>query len=91
MVERETAEFRRGGGCEQCLDTGFGGRYSVSELLTVNQIFREAVLDKVPTRTLQQVAIDSGMKTMWQRGLGRALTGMTTLEEVVRVISVDEI
>jgi general secretion pathway protein E len=91
MVERETAEFRRGGGCEQCLDTGFGGRYSVSELLTVNQVFREAVLDKVPTRTLQQVAIDSGMKTMWQRGLGRALTGMTTLEEVVRVISVDEI
>jgi general secretion pathway protein E len=63
----------------------------VSELLTVNQLFREAVLDKVPTRTLQQVAVDSGMRTMWQRGLGRALTGMTTLEEVVRVISVDEL
>src|SRR5580658_8490903 len=91
LDERETAEFRKGGGCENCLDTGFGGRYSVSELLTVNQLFREAVLDKVPTRTLQQVAVDSGMKTMWQRGLGRALTGMTTLEEVVRVISVDEL
>ena len=91
LAERETAEFRRGGGCAQCLDTGFGGRYSVSELLPVNQVFREAVLDKVPTRALQQVAIDSGMRTMWQRGLGRALTGMTTLEEIVRVISVDEL
>jgi type II secretory ATPase GspE/PulE/Tfp pilus assembly ATPase PilB-like protein len=40
---------------------------------------------------LQQVAIDSGMRTMWQRGLGRALTGMTTLEEIVRVISVDDL
>jgi type II secretory ATPase GspE/PulE/Tfp pilus assembly ATPase PilB-like protein len=91
LDERDTAEFRRGGGCDQCLETGFGGRYSVGELLPVNQVFREAVLDKVPTRTLQQVAIDGGMKTMWQRGLGRALTGLTTLEEIVRVISVDEI
>jgi type II secretory ATPase GspE/PulE/Tfp pilus assembly ATPase PilB-like protein len=89
--ERATAEFRRGGGCDQCLDTGFGGRNSVSELLPVNQVFREAVLDKTPTRALQQVAMDSGMKTMWQRGLSRALTGQTTLEEIVRVISVDEL
>jgi len=91
LDEREAAEFRRGGGCEQCLDTGFAGRYSVGELLTVNQIFREAVMDKVPTRALQQVAIDSGMKTMWRRGLDRVLTGKTTLEEIVRVISVDEL
>ena len=47
--------------------------------------------DKVPTRALQQVAIDSGMKTMWRRGLDRVLTGKTTLEEIVRVISVDEL
>ena len=91
IEERDTAQFRRGGGCDQCLDTGFSGRYSVSELLAVNQLFREAVVDKVPTRTLQQVAIDSGMITMWHRGLRRALTGQTTLEEILRVISVDEI
>jgi len=91
LEERETAEFRRGGGCPQCLDTGFSGRYSVSELLTVNQAFRDAVLDKAPTRTLQQVAIDNGMATMWNRGLRRALTGQTTLEEILRVISVDEL
>jgi type II secretory ATPase GspE/PulE/Tfp pilus assembly ATPase PilB-like protein len=91
LEQRETAEFRRGGGCDRCLDTGFGGRYSVGELLPVNQPFREAVLDKLPTRALQQVAIDSGMITMWRRGLGRALSGQTTLEEIVRVISVDEL
>jgi len=91
LAERDTAEFRRGGGCDQCLGTGFSGRYSVGELLTVNQQFREAVVDKKPTRTLQQVAMESGMLTMWQRGLRRALTGQTTLEEIVRVISVDEL
>jgi type II secretory ATPase GspE/PulE/Tfp pilus assembly ATPase PilB-like protein len=91
IEERENAEFRRGGGCEQCLDTGFSGRNSVSEMLTVTQPFRDAVLEKLPTRTLQQVAVDHGMVTMWNRSLRRALTGQTTLEEILRAISVDEL
>jgi type II secretory ATPase GspE/PulE/Tfp pilus assembly ATPase PilB-like protein len=60
-------------------------------LLTVTQPFRDAILEKMPTRTLQQVAVDSGMETMWSRGLRRALTGQTPLEEILRVISVDEL
>jgi type II secretory ATPase GspE/PulE/Tfp pilus assembly ATPase PilB-like protein len=60
-------------------------------MLVVNQPFREAVVDKVPTRALQQVAVDHGMITMWRRGLNRVLSGNTTLEEILRVISVDEI
>jgi type II secretory ATPase GspE/PulE/Tfp pilus assembly ATPase PilB-like protein len=91
VEEWDTAQFRRGGGCEQCLETGFSGRYSVGELLTVTQPFRDAVLDKLPTRALQQVAMDQGMQTMWSRGLRRALTGETPLEEILRVISVDEL
>jgi type II secretory ATPase GspE/PulE/Tfp pilus assembly ATPase PilB-like protein len=91
VEEWDTAEFRRGGGCEQCLGTGFSGRYSIGELLTVTQPFRDAVLDKLPTRALQQVAMDQGMQTMWSRGLRRALTGQTPLEEILRVISVDEL
>jgi general secretion pathway protein E len=91
MAERENAQFRRGAGCEQCLNTGFSGRTSVTELLKADHIFRAAVMDKVPTRVLQDVAISQGMQTMWQRGLRRALSGETTLEEIQRVISVDEI
>ncbi len=91
IEERDNASFRRGAGCDQCVTTGFLGRYSVSEMLTVTQPFREAIVDKVPTKALQQVAVDAGMITMWRRGLNRALTGETTLEEILRVISVDEI
>ena len=91
LPDRENAQFRRGAGCDQCLNTGFSGRTLVNELLKVDQIFREAVLDKLPTRALQDVAINRGMQTMWQRGLRRALSGETTLEEIQRVISVDEI
>lgn len=89
--DRETAQFRHGAGCEQCLETGFSGRTSVTELLLVNQIFRDAVMQKMATKDLQEVAISQGMQTMWQRGLRRAVNGQTTVEEILRVISVDEI
>ena len=91
LADRDNAQFRRGAGCDQCLNTGFSGRTSVNELLKVDQHFRDAVMDRLPTRALQDVAINQGMQTMWQRGLRRALAGETTLEEIQRVISVDEI
>jgi type II secretory ATPase GspE/PulE/Tfp pilus assembly ATPase PilB-like protein len=91
LEDRETATFRRGAGCDQCQKTGFSGRTSVVELLTVNQIFRDAVMQKLPTKALQEVAVAQGMQTMWQRGLRRVYSGQTTLEEILRVISVDEI
>ena len=86
-----TAEFHRGTGCAQCLETGFSGRSAVTELLVTDEVFRDAVLQKKPTRALQQVAIDQGMQTMWQNGLRRVLAGQTTLEEVLRVIATDQL
>jgi general secretion pathway protein E len=73
------------------LNTGFSGRTSVVELLTVDQPFRDAVMLKLPTKALQQTAVAQGMQTMWQRGLRRVYSGKTTLEEILRVISVDEL
>jgi len=88
--DQKNAQFMKGVGCEQCLSTGFAGRTAVTELLNVGQNFRDAVMQKLPTRTLQQVAISEGMITLWQRALGRVLAGQTTMEEIVRVVSVDE-
>ena len=61
----------------------------MSELLVVNEPFREAVLKKVPTSALEEIAIQQGLRTLWQNGLQRALTGQTTLEEIVRVLAAD--
>jgi len=82
-------KFLRGPGCKECLNTGFKGRSAVTELLVVDEVFRDAVLQKMPTRNLQQVAIQQGMQTMWQNGLRRVHAGQTTLEEILRVIAVD--
>jgi type II secretory ATPase GspE/PulE/Tfp pilus assembly ATPase PilB-like protein len=83
------AEFRRGAGCDQCAQTGYSGRLPVSELLLANEPFREAVLKRVPTSALEEIAIQNGMRTLWQNGLQRAMAGQTTLEETVRVLAAD--
>ena len=57
----------------------------------MDEPFRDAVLQKLPTRALQQVAVNQGMQTIWQNGLRHALSGESPLEEILRVISVDEL
>jgi type II secretory ATPase GspE/PulE/Tfp pilus assembly ATPase PilB-like protein len=86
-----SAQFLRGVGCSHCTGTGFIGRTAVTELLAPDEVFRDTVFQKVPTRALQNVAIQQGMQTMWQDGLRRVLKGQTTLEEILRVIAVDQI
>jgi len=85
------AQFRRGAGCDQCNHTGYANRMPVTELLAVTEPFREAVLKKLQTSALEQIAIQEGMRTLWQNGLQRAVTGETTLEEIIRVVAVDMI
>ena len=54
-----------------------------------DEVLREAILEKMPTRALQQVAIQQGMQTFWQNGLRRVLRGETTIEEIMRVLAAD--
>jgi general secretion pathway protein E len=84
-----TADFCRGVGCPECVNTGFFGRTAVTEMLLVDEVLRDAILKKLPTRSLQDVAIQQGMQTLWQKGLRRALSGQTTLEEILRVVAAD--
>lgn len=83
------AQFRRGAGCDQCNQTGYSGRLPVSELLVANEPFREAVLKKMPTSALEEIATQQGMRTLWQNGLFRAISGQSTLEEIIRVVAAD--
>jgi len=86
----ERGSLRKGVGCNECVDTGFSGRSAVTEMLEVDEVMRDAILQKLPTRSLQQVAIQQGMQTLWQMGLRRVLAGQTPLEEILRVVAVDQ-
>jgi len=87
----ETAQFRRGAGCDHCLNTGFQGRTALAEMLVVDEVLRDTILQKLPTRALQEVAVQQGMLTLWQLGLQRVIRGETTLEEITRVVGADHL
>jgi general secretion pathway protein E len=85
----ETASFRRGVGCPECMQTGYGGRTALTEMLVVNETIRDATLQKRTTRSLQEVAVAEGMQTLWKMGLRRVVKGESPLEEIVRVVGFD--
>ncbi len=86
----EAASFRKGTGCEHCLHTGFSGRTALTEMLIVDEVLRDSIMQKLPTRTLQQVAVQQGMQTLWHLGLQRVLRGESTMEEIMRVVASDQ-
>ncbi len=86
----EVAQFRRGTGCDNCMNTGFAGRTALTEMLVVDEVIRDSVLQKLPTRSLQQIAVQQGMVNLWHMGVQRVLRGETTLEEILRVVAADQ-
>jgi general secretion pathway protein E len=84
--EGETLLYRAAG-CEACRGTGYHGRTVVTEILVMNDPLRRLVLDRGDARALRQAAVENGMRTMYADGALKALAGITTLEEVMRVTS----
>ncbi|MBZ0167206.1 MAG: Flp pilus assembly complex ATPase component TadA, partial [Candidatus Omnitrophica bacterium] len=76
-----------GPGCEQCFQSGYRGRTGIYELMLPNEELRQLVTQKAPTDDIRQAALKSGMKTMYDDGMQKVEAGLTTKEEVLRVIS----
>jgi general secretion pathway protein E len=72
-------------GCPECAGTGYVGRTSILELLTLSPPVRSLVLSRADARTIEEEAVRLGMRTMLRHGVAKALEGTTTLAEVLRV------
>jgi general secretion pathway protein E len=72
-------------GCKACRHTGYLGRTTISELLVVTDAVRRQVLESATEAALQAAALEGGMVTMFEDGLAKALSGETTIDEVLRV------
>jgi type IV pilus assembly protein PilB len=77
--------FYRGKGCKQCNDSGYKGRIGIYEIFEVNERIAQLILDNVTTEALQKAAEEQGMLTMMQDGFIKAKSGITSIEEVLRV------
>jgi general secretion pathway protein E len=65
--------------------TGYLGRTTIMEFLVMNDALRRAVMRHAGMGEIEQLARQAGMRTMYEDGLGKALSGQTTIEEVLRV------
>jgi type IV pilus assembly protein PilB len=78
-------KFYKGKGCEKCDDVGYTGRVGLFEVMKMNNDIRRAILKRQNALEIEQIAMKSGMLTLEQSGILKALLGMTSLEEVYRV------
>lgn len=75
----------RGKGCDHCAGTGYSGRTGIYEVLDVSEKISRMILQTVTDTDIRDVAVEQGMITMVQDGYLKALEGITTIEEVLRV------
>jgi type II secretory ATPase GspE/PulE/Tfp pilus assembly ATPase PilB-like protein len=89
--EAETIkELRSPVGCDRCRGTGYRGRIGLFEIFRLNEDMHALVLKRESTRTLAHAARQHGMRTLSQSGWEKVKAGHTTLDEVLRVITVGE-
>ena len=77
-------------GCEHCGGSGYRGRAAIMEFLVMSDSLRRLVLKHADAGQLQAEAQRSGMDTMYEDGLRKAVAGQTTIEEVLRVTTQQE-
>jgi type II secretion system protein E len=77
-------------GCEECRMTGFRGRTGIYEILNVTDYIRPLVVARASSNEIKAEALRHGMHTLREDGWHKVLTGVTTVEEVLRVSEEDE-
>ena len=76
-------------GCEHCNNTGYKGRMAVHELLEVTENVKKLILKGANSEEIKAEAIREGMRTLYEDGLVKIGKGMTSIEEIKRVLIAD--
>ena len=86
-VDAATFPFYRAVGCDRCNHTGYHGRVGIYELMHATEKLRRAVAQRMGEDAIREIALASGMITLGEDGLAKAKRGVTTPEEVLRVVT----
>jgi type IV pilus assembly protein PilB len=87
-VPMESSDLRlfRGKGCPMCGGTGYKGRTAVCEIVTISPTLRDLIFQKSSILKMREEAANYGFQAIRQDAVRKALTGVTTIQEVMRVI-----
>lgn len=81
----------KGKGCDSCGDTGYKGRLGIYELLVITPAVEELIIARATSAEINDTARADGMELMFEDGFGKVLSGMTTIEELMRVAAPPEV
>jgi type IV pilus assembly protein PilB len=86
MAASDGMAFYRKRGCPRCSQTGYKGRIGIYQLLVMNEEVESLAVKRATREELEQAATDNGMRSLWDDGLAKVVSGVTSLEELGRVL-----
>ena len=87
LIDRPTLEAYQAVGCQSCADSGYRGRFAIHEVMPVTEEVAELVLGQARAEDVERLAVEQGMETLRADGLRKVALGLTTVEELFRVIT----
>ena len=89
ITEADAAQFAfyKAAGCEECNHTGYRGRIALYEVMRVTDKVRRLIAQKASEDIVREAAISAGMITLGEDGLAKVKSGITTAEELLRVVT----
>ena len=77
-------------GCESCNFTGYKGRAGIFEIVSVNEKIRSLISENISETSLRKKLREDGFKTLLQDGISKVEQGITTPEELLRVVMIED-
>ena len=78
--------LHRAVGCAACSKTGYRGRLALHEVMTVSEEVERLTVARASAIEIQRVALEQGMVSLRMDGMAKVLSGVTSLEEILRVV-----
>jgi type IV pilus assembly protein PilB len=82
----KNGKFFAGKGCKNCDGTGYRGRTVIAEVMLMSAAIQKAIMERAAANVVRSLALEEGMETMLEDGIQKAIKGVTTLDEVARVV-----
>jgi type IV pilus assembly protein PilB len=86
VCDRDDVVLHRAKGCSRCNNTGYKGRLGLYEVMIVSEAIRRLTVERKSADEIGRVAAAEGMKSLREDGIDKVLLGMTSVEEIARVI-----
>ncbi len=84
----KSIELYRANGCESCFHTGYQGRKSIYEILCISPVIRRLIMNGSSDQDIKEQAIKDGMKVLCGNAVSEVLAGVTTMEEMMRIVDI---